>query len=252
MSTAREERIHQAVATVYSELARTGGEKATGCCTVEIPASLDYNAEELASVPPGAYLGAGSGNPVRHAGLRPGETVVDLGSGAGIDSFLAANRIGPNGRVYGFDLTPEMIARARQNAAGKYANVSFEQAKIEHLPLASRTADVAISNCVINLAPDKGKVFAEVFRVLRPGGRISISDIVLRGDPHAVEALRHNPELEKWCACVLGALRQGEYLEAIRTAGFVDVKLVSERPARSQPGGGVAAVAITLTARKPE
>jgi ubiquinone/menaquinone biosynthesis C-methylase UbiE len=178
--------------------------------------------------------------------------VIDLGSGAGIDSFLAANQVGPSGRVYGFDLTPEMIARARQNAAGKYASVGFEQAQIEHLPLASGTADVAISNCVINLSPDKSKVFAEIFRVLRPGGRISISDIVLRGDADAVEIVRRNPELKKWCACVLGALRQEGYLQAIRDAGFVDVKLVSERPARSQPGGDVAAVAITLTGRKPE
>jgi SAM-dependent methyltransferase len=249
---AEAERIHQAVATAYGELARTRGEKTAGCCTVELPASADYSAEELASVPAGAYLGAGSGNPVRHANLRPGEAVIDLGSGAGIDSFLAANQVGPSGRVYGFDLTPEMIARARQNAAGKYASVGFEQAQIEHLPLASGTADVAISNCVINLSPDKSKVFAEIFRVLRPGGRISISDIVLRGDADAVEIVRRNPELKKWCACVLGALRQEGYLQAIRDAGFVDVKLVSERPARSQPGGDVAAVAITLTGRKPE
>jgi SAM-dependent methyltransferase len=252
MSTgqAEAERIHHAVATVYGELARS--EKPKQCCAVDFPVSPDYSAEELASVPPGAYLGAGSGNPVRHAALRPGETVVDLGSGAGIDSFLAANRVGPIGRVYGFDLTPEMVARARQNAAEKYSNVSFDRSEIEHLPLESETADVAISNCVINLSPDKNKVFSEIFRVLRPGGRISISDIVLRGDAEAVETQRHNPELEKWCACVLGALRQDEYLAAIRAAGFVDVTLVSERPARSQPGGDVAAVAITLTARRPQ
>ena len=246
-----EAHIHEAVVAAYGELARTGGGKTTGCCTVELPASPDYTAEELASVPAGAYLSAGSGNPVRHAQLRRGEVVVDLGSGAGIDSFLAANQVGTSGRVYGFDLTPEMIARARQNAAGKYPNVSFELAKIERLPLPSVTADAAISNCVINLSPDKSTVFKEIFRVLRPGGRISISDIVLRGDAEAVEMLRHNPELGKWCACVLGALRQDEYLEAIRNAGFVDGKLVSERPARSQPGHDILAVAITLTARKP-
>jgi len=247
---AEEEGIHDAVATVYGELARSGGRQAAGCCTVEPPVSADYSAEELASVPRAAYLGAGSGNPVRYAGLQPGEAVIDLGSGAGIDSFLAANQVGPSGRVFGFDLTPEMIARARQNASGGYSNVSFEQAKIEHLPLDAATADVAISNCVINLSPDKSKVFREIFRVLRPGGRIAISDIVLRGDPDAVESVRRNPELAKWCACVLGALRQEEYLQVIRSAGFVDVKLVSERPAMSQPGGGVAAVAITLTGRK--
>jgi SAM-dependent methyltransferase len=144
-----------------------------------------------------------------------------------------------------------MIARAQQNATGRYPNVSFELAKIERLPLDSATADVAISNCVINLSPDKSKVFAEIFRLLRPGGRISISDIVLRGDADAVEILRQKPELEKWCACVLGALRQQEYLQVIRDAGFAEVNLVSERPAMSQPGGDIAAVAITLTARKP-
>jgi arsenite methyltransferase len=248
---ANEERIHEAVATAYGELARGGARETSGCCILELPTSADYSPEELASVPPGAYLGAGSGNPVRHAALQPGETVVDLGSGAGIDSFLAANRVGPGGHVHGFDLTPEMIARAQQNATGRYPNVSFELAKIERLPLDSATADVAISNCVINLSPDKSKVFAEIFRLLRPGGRISISDIVLRGDADAVEILRQKPELEKWCACVLGALRQQEYLQVIRDAGFAEVNLVSERPAMSQPGGDIAAVAITLTARKP-
>jgi SAM-dependent methyltransferase len=243
------ERIHQAVATVYGELARS--EKPKQCCTVKLSTWPDYSADELASVPPDAYLGAGSGNPVRHAALRPGETVVDLGSGAGIDSFLAANQVGPSGHVYGFDLTAEMIARARQNAAGGYSNVSFEQTEIEHLPLASGTADVAISNCVINLSPDKQKVFAEMFGVLRPGGRISISDIELRGDANAIENLRRDPELDKWCACVLGALCEEDYLAAIRTAGFQDLTLVSERAAHSQPGGNVTAVAITLTAYKP-
>ena len=244
-----EDRIHRAVAAAYGELARSQ-KQASACCTLEPAASPDYSAEELASVPAGAYLGAGSGNPIRHARLQAGEVVIDLGSGAGIDAFLAAQQVGPSGRVYGFDLTPEMIARARQNAAWKYPNVSFERAKIEHLPLPSAAADVAISNCVINLSPDKNRVFKEIFRVLRPGGRISISDIALRGDANSFEAIRHNPELEKWCACVLGALEQEEYVQTIRDAGFVDVKLVSERLAMSQPGGGVTAVVITLTARK--
>ena len=246
--TTDEQRIHEAVATVYGEVARSRG---TSCCTAPLQPAADYSPEELASVPPEAYLGAGSGNPVRHAALQSGEVVVDLGSGAGMDSFLAANRVGAGGRVHGFDLTPEMIARARQNAAA-YPNVGFQQAKIENLPMESGTADVAISNCVINLSPDKKKVFAEIFRVLRPGGRISLADIVLRGDADAVDSVRHNAELEKWCACVLGALRQEEYLEAIRAAGFVDVQLVAERPAISQPGGRVSAVAVTLTASKPK
>jgi len=248
---AEAERIHEAVAAIYGEHARAGG-KASGCCTVEQPASVDYSAEELAAVPAGAYLGAGSGNPVRWAELKPGETAIDLGSGAGMDSFLAANQVGPGGRVYGFDLTPEMIARARRNLTPKYSNVSFEQAKIEQLPIASATADVAISNCVINLAPDKSKVFAEIFRVLRPGGRMAIADIVLRGEAQAVEQVRRNPAPEKWCACVLGALPEEDYWNAIRDAGFVDLRSVSERPAMLQPGGDVRSVAVTFTARKPE
>jgi arsenite methyltransferase len=121
-------------------------------------------------VPPGSYLGAGSGNPVRHARLKTGEVAIDLGSGEAIDSFLATNQVGPSGRVHGFDLTPEMIAR-RQNATDRYANVSFDQAEIERLPLGSGAADIAISHCGINLSPDKNKVFAEIFRVLRPGAR---------------------------------------------------------------------------------
>lgn len=251
MESLKKEAVHAAVAEVYGKVAQTAAGEALSCCNVEITPSLDYSAEELASVPAGAYLGAGSGSPVRHAGLQPGEVVVDLGPGAGIDSFLAANRVGGAGRVYGFDLTPEMVERARRNAEGRYTNVSFELAKIERLPLPAGSVDVAISNCVINLSPDKPAVFAEIFRVLRPGGRISISDIVLRGDDQAVRALRQRPDLGQWCACVLGAWRQEEYLDAIGGAGFEDVKLVAERPAVSEPGGGVEAAAVTITARKP-
>jgi ubiquinone/menaquinone biosynthesis C-methylase UbiE len=189
---------------------------------------------------------------VRHADLSPGEVVIDLGAGAGIDSFLAANRVGPTGRVYGFDLTPDMVERARRNATeGGYTNIRFQQSKIESLPLEAGSADAAISNCVINLAPDKSVVYGEMFRVLRPGGRMSVADIVLRGDEAAMAALRQRTDLGQWCACVLGALREQEYLETIRAAGFVDVKLVAERPAMSQPGGEVEAVAVTITARKP-
>jgi arsenite methyltransferase len=240
--------IHEAVAAVYGELAKSRGQ--TSCCTVQIESSPDYSREELASVPAGAYLGAGSGNPVRHAALCPGEVVVDLGSGAGMDSFLAANRVGPAGRVHGFDLTPEMVDRARRNA-DSYSNVSFQQSHIEHLPLPDASADVAISNCVINLAPEKAVVYDEIYRVLRPGGRISVADIVLRGAPQAVRSLRETPDLAKWCGCVLGALEQEEYLGTIRNAGFQDVKIVSERAAKSQPGHDVRAVAVTISARKP-
>lgn len=250
--------VHDAVRSTYGAVARQGSraEAATACCgSAAAPAVenlSDYTAAELAAVPQGAYLGEGSGAPVRYAGLSPGEVVVDLGSGAGMDTFLAANEVGPSGRVYGFDLTPEMLERARENAAaGGYGNVSFASADIEHLALATHTADAAISNCVINLAPDKAAVYREIFRVLRPAGRLSVADIVLRGSEHAVRAFREKSGPEAWCACVSGALREEEYTAAIRAAGFTDVRVVAERPAFSQPGGSVAAVAITVTARKP-
>jgi len=244
--------IHQAVRSAYGEVARKAGvTRHAACCDAHVIPPSDYSAKELASVPKGAYLGEGSGTPVRYAGLRPGEAVVDLGAGAGMDSFLAANRVGPTGCVYGFDLTPEMVARAQRNAAhGNYTNVSFERADIEQLPLAAGMADAAISNCVINLAPNKAKVFAEIFRVLRPGGRLSLSDIVLRGQQEAIRVFREQAGPDTWCACISGALRDEDYLAAIRAAGFANVRVVAERPAQLQPGAGVAAVAVTITARK--
>ena len=245
--------IHDVVTAAYGAVARGQYEASPwACCSAEAIPPSDYSAEELAEVPKGAYLGQGSGVPVRYANLRPGEAVVDLGAGAGMDSFLAANRVGPGGRVYGYDLTPEMVARAQQNAlAGNYSNVTFARADIERLPLEGGTADAAISNCVINLAPDKPTVFAEVFRVLRPGGRLSVADIVLRGTREAVGEFRQKADPASWCACVSGALAEDEYLAAIRGAGFIDVRLVAERLAMSQPSGGVAAQAVTIIARKP-
>jgi SAM-dependent methyltransferase len=250
----KKEEIHAAVQATYGEVARTRGiaEPAAACCGADLTPLSDYTPEELGSVPKGAYLGEGSGVPVRFAGLEPGDVVVDLGAGAGLDTFLAANRVGPTGCVHGFDLTPDMLERARQNArqAG-YTNVSFERADIERLPLPDAAADAAISNCVINLTPDKGAVYREIFRVLKPGGRLSVSDIVMRGAPAAIQAFRESAGTDAWCACVSGALEERDYLGTIRAAGFTEVRIVSERPAQSQPGGGVEAVAITLTARKP-
>ncbi len=246
--------IHAVVAAAYGAVARTRDEAAqpAACCSAEPTAASDYSPEELASVPKGAYLGEGSGVPVRYAGLQPGEVVVDLGAGAGMDSFLAANKVGPSGRVYGYDLTLDMVERAQRIAtAGNYANITFARADIEHLPLRDGAADAAISNCVINLAPDKAAVFAEIFRVLRPGGHLSVADIVMRGEREAIQGFRRQAGLESWCACVSGALAEEEYFATIRRVGFADVQLVAERPAQSQPGGDVSAVAVTLTARKP-
>ncbi len=251
---ANKEAIHTAVTNIYGAVARSRNltQPETACCGPQELPIADYSPEEIASVPPGAYLGEGSGNPVRFADLVPGEIVVDLGAGAGMDSFLAANRVGPTGHVYGFDLTPEMVRRARRIAAtAGLRQVSFEQADIERLPLADAVADVAISNCVINLTPDKRAVYREIFRVLRPGGRLSVADIVLRGTPEAVAAFRASATAENWCACVSGALREEDYLATIREAGFTDVEIVAERPGQFQPGGDVRSVAVTITARKP-
>ena len=167
----------------------------------------------------------GCGAPIDAAAIRPGETVVDLGSGAGLDVFLAADRVGPLGRAIGVDMTPEMIAKARANAARLgVANAEFRLGEIEHLPVADASADVIISNCVINLLPDKRAAFDEAFRVLRPGGRLVVSDIVSAGPlPDELKTQ------ERWTACLGGAIPQEEYIGAVAAAGFADVDLVSKR-----------------------
>ncbi len=249
-----QEAIRAAVTRTYGAVAKRRNltQPEAACCGPQELPFADYSPEEIASVPPGAYLGEGSGNPVRFAELVPGETVVDLGAGAGMDSFLAANRVGPTGHVYGFDLTHEMVSRAQSLAAAAgIGTVHFEQADIEHLPLADASVDVAISNCVINLTPDKRAVYREIFRVLRPGGRMSVADIVLRGTPEAVAAFRTSTPAETWCACVSGASREEDYLAILREVGFTEVQIVAERAGQVQPGGDVRSVAVTLTARKP-
>jgi len=171
----------------------------------------------------GASLGCGA--PIDAAKLHPGETVVDLGSGAGLDIFLAADRVGPTGRAIGIDMTPEMIAKARGNAAQlEVTNAEFRLGEIEHLPLPGESADVVISNCVINLLPDKRPAFVEAFRILRPGGRLLVSDIV------STEPLpAWMKTAEQWTACIGGAVPVDEYLDAIRQAGFTDVEVLSRR-----------------------
>jgi arsenite methyltransferase len=207
-----------------------GGSVRQACCGPTQSASerLGYGSADLASIPKDADLGLGCGNPTALAGLRSGETVVDLGSGGGIDCFLASRNVGPSGRVIGVDMTPEMIDRARRAAAeGAYGNVEFRLGEIESLPVADAVADAVISNCVVNLSPDKPRVFREAFRVLKPGGRMMVSDIVLRGP--LPEAVRKSVEL--WAGCVAGAMLLEEYLGAIRTAGFSDVTVESEKRA---------------------
>jgi len=182
--------------------------------------ALGYSDEELAAAPAGANLGLGCGNPQAIAGLKPGEVVLDLGSGAGFDCFLAARQVGESGRVIGVDMTPEMLQRARENArAGGYTNVEFRLGEIEHLPVADRSVDVIISNCVINLSPEKEQVFREAFRVLRPGGRIAISDMVslVPLSPSVRE------DLALYVGCLAGVATVDELQAMLAGAGFVDI-----------------------------
>jgi len=242
--------VKEKVRRAYSRVAQTRKAASKSTCCAPRGYDPDYSPEEIASVPPGAYLAAGSGNPVRAAQLRPGETVVDLGCGAGMDAFLAANQVGPTGRVIGVDMTAEMIERAQANAVrGGYGQVKFRNGDIEQLPLPAESADVVLSNCVINLAPDKAAVFRDIYCVLRPGGRFAIADIVLRGGPTVVH--RALAQLAP-CACIGGAQEQGAYLETIRSAGFEKVEVIAGRPVVGQPLEQVLRThAITVVGRKP-
>ena len=205
---------------------------ASSCCGAADPRStaqhLGYSDADLDGVPGEANLGLGCGNPLALASLKPGEVVIDLGAGAGIDALIAAPKVGPEGRVIGVDMTPEMLERARQNAVkmGVARTVEFREGTIEDLPVVSESADVVISNCVVNLSPDKPRVFREAFRVLKPGGRLAVSDIVLsRPLPPEIAGL-----VEAQVACIGGALVADDYLAAIEAAGFVDLQ-ISRRPA---------------------
>ncbi len=201
-------------------------------CGQEVPAAdlgrrIGYTEDELRAVPEGANMGLGCGNPVALAALREGETVLDLGSGAGFDCFLAARRVGAAGRVIGLDLTPEMVEKARRNAEkGGYDNVEFELGEMESIPLPADAVDVVISNCVINLSPDKRAVFEEAYRVLRPGGRLMISDIVVT---KALPGFLRE-SVEAHIGCLSGAMVRDDYLACIAAAGFREVEVVEETP----------------------
>jgi arsenite methyltransferase len=228
MQTSTPDQIRAAVRQAYGAIA-TGqtGSCCTGtsCCSPAASSSrqLGYSDDDLATLPAGADLGLGCGNPQAIAALKPGERVLDLGSGAGFDSFLAAQQVGPTGRVIGVDMTPEMIARARANRATLgLEHVEFRQGDIEQLPVDADSVDVIMSNCVINLAPDKAAVFREAFRVLAPGGRLAISDIVAIGDMPA--ALARDPVA--YTGCVAGAAPVADIERMLSAAGFSDVRIV--------------------------
>ncbi|MFA5780326.1 MAG: arsenite methyltransferase [Elusimicrobiota bacterium] len=225
--------IKKVVREGYAKVAKQDSSCCTSkcsCCgdtvnTESISKRIGYTEEELTSVPEGANLGLGCGNPVAIASLKEGETVLDLGSGPGFDCFLAAKKVGKNGRVIGIDMTPEMIKKAKENAKkGNYQNVEFKLGEIENLPVGDNSVDIIISNCVINLSPDKDKVFKEAFRVLKPGGRIMISDIVLlKALPDAVKE-----SVEANIGCLAGAMMKPDYIKTIEAVGFKEVKIIDE------------------------
>lgn len=274
----KQDDIKAVVKEAYAGIARerrSGCGPATACCggidgAQKMSTQVGYAEEELCGVPEGADLGLGCGNPLALASLREGETVLDLGSGAGLDVFLAAGKVGKTGRAIGVDMTAAMIERATENARrGDYGNVEFRLGEIEDLPVADNTVDVVISNCVINLSPDKPQVFREAYRVLTPGGRLMISDIVLLSElPDPIKR-----SVEAYIGCVAGAMLRDDYVEAIRAAGFQDVQILHEASfpldclandpttramiedstlppeARREIAGSV--VAVSLSARKP-
>lgn len=228
-----EDETRKIVREGYAKVAKQKGSccaPVASCCggtdrTQEISKKMGYTEEELNVVPEGANLGLGCGNPVALASLKEGETVLDLGSGAGFDCFLASSKVGDRGKIIGVDMTPEMVEKARDNARkGNYANVEFRLGEIENLPVGDNSVDAVISNCVINLSPNKRRVFAETFRALKPGGRLMISDIVL---------LKELPDfiknsIQAYIGCVSGAMLKDEYLKAVGEAGFQDVKIIDE------------------------
>jgi arsenite methyltransferase len=232
MEKKRQQNIKRTIRRNYGKIAleesSEGACCAPGCCSSPSPAKaaadVGYDASELGSVPEASVLGVGCGAPVKFAGLQKGETVVDLGSGAGIDVFLSANKVGRSGRVIGIDMTEEMLERARRNAKeGGYANIEFKKGDIEkRIPVDSDSIDAVVSNCVINLTSDKVKAFKEIRRILKSGGRMVISDLVADRKADSID-----PEM--WSSCIDGAMAKSDYLASIKKAGFKDADVLEER-----------------------
>jgi arsenite methyltransferase len=255
MDTQDNDQVRAQVRTAYAKVAKGADGCSVGCCGTKGSGSLamGYTEADLASVPEGSDLGLGCGNPQAIAAMRPGETVLDLGSGAGFDCFLAASRVGRMGRVIGVDMTPEMVTKARDNARRVSAtNVEFRLGEIEHLPVPDESVDVIISNCVINLSPDKGAVFREVLRVLKPGGRLAISDVV------ATQAIPKEvaESVEALTGCVAGAVPVDEMRALLADTGFEEIK-VDPRPeseaiiAPCMPGAESFLASAIIEAKKP-
>jgi arsenite methyltransferase len=237
----KKDEIRKTVREGYAQVAKSSSSccsPQSSCCSTpsaatDVSKRIGYSDQEIGSVPDGANLGLGCGNPTALASLREGETVLDLGSGAGFDCFLAANTVGKNGKVIGVDMTPEMIEKARENARkGGYKNVEFRLGEIETLPVPDNFVDVIISNCVINLSPEKDKVFRDAFRVLKPGGRLLVSDIVLLNElPDSIKK-----SVTAYIGCVAGASKKDDYLRLIKAAGFKDVSIADETSFASSMG----------------
>ncbi len=240
MHDVKHDEIRQAVRQNYGQVAQF--ESACGCApsccgggaaqdsAKALSVGLGYSQQDVDAVPDGANMGLGCGNPQAIAALKPGEVVLDLGSGGGFDSFLAARQVGESGHIIGVDMTPDMVSKARNNAQkGDYANVEFRLGEIEHLPVADATVDVIISNCVINLSPDKGQVFRDAFRVLKPGGRLAISDVVAT----AVLPEEARRDLSLYTGCIAGASLIGELEAMMKSAGFDRVRITPKDDSRA-------------------
>jgi SAM-dependent methyltransferase len=248
-------KIKEGVKGRYAQIAKQDQESCCPSCACGSSSLLQakvigYSREDLEHIPEETIMGLGCGNPTAIAELKKGEVVLDLGSGAGVDVFLAANRVGPTSRVIGIDMTEEMVDRAKNIAIGHgYHNVEFRLGEIEKLPIEDKSVDAIISNCVINLSPDKSKVFREAYRVLKPKGRLTVSDIVSEGAlPDEIKS-----DSNAWACCIGGALEQQEYLKEIKKAGFEDVQVVSSKEFYIEGEGSQALtklLSITVKAHK--
>jgi arsenite methyltransferase len=256
----KNEEIKKMVKEKYGEVAEGKTKVSKSCCGPAVSSccgggsqqslvdmSALYSEADKASVPDGADLGLGCGTPVAYADVREGMTVLDLGAGAGIDCFVASKYVGKSGKVIGVDMTEEMIRKANENK-GKVGikNVEFRLGEIESLPVDDQSVDRVISNCVINLVPDKGIAFSEIYRVLKPGGKFTVSDIVLDGELSEEE--RRDAAL--WAGCVSGALQRKEYIEKIKGAGFKDIKILSEKKYDYKLSSGAGLFSVTISGTK--